>query len=298
MNYRTLGRTGLSVSEIGLGALEIGRDWPSWRKDLGDFARPDEPSAIALVEEAISHGVNFVDTAPAYMESERVVGSALKGRRNQLILATKCGEWFDGAKSVYDFSYGETFRFVERSLRNLGTDWIDLLQIHSGSVEVIRRGETLSAMKVLQEQGKARYLGISVDTEEAALEAIRCGGFDCIQLSYHLLDRVMENRVIPEAEAAGVGIIVKDSLSKGRLTSKAVDIADAGLRERIGTYAQKAASLSISLPQYALRFVLSNSGISTVIVGTKRRQHLLENLQCIDRPELSMKVSEIERHPG
>ncbi|MFH0990166.1 MAG: aldo/keto reductase [bacterium] len=295
MRYRMLGRTELQVSELGLGALEIGRDWPYWRQAEAEFQRPDETVAVRLIHRAIDLGVNFIDTAPAYFKSEELLGLALEGKRHQVFLATKCGEWFDGHSSNYNYSYDETFRFMENSLRLLKTDYVDLLQIHSGSLEVVQRGETMTAMKILREQGKARFLGISVDHEDAALAAIHSGEYDCIQLSYNLLNRVMEHQVLSLAKERNIGIIVKDALHQGKLTHKHLQIQDEDLKRRIAEYDQKARSLSIGLPEYALRFVLANPIASSIIAGTKSIEHLEANVRCTEQEELTMKIDVMEK---
>ena len=279
MNYRKLGRTGLSVSEIGFGALEVGRDWPLWRRGEPDSVRPAEAEGIHIIHEAIDLGVNFFDTAPAYLHSETLIGRALEGaRRDKVILATKCGEWFDGNASQYNYTYNETERFIEQSLRQLRTDRIDLLQIHSGNVDVVRRGETLAAMKKAQMSGKIRFLGISVDAEDAALAAIDNGGYDCIQLSYNLLSRSMEERVIPKALEGNLGLIIKDSLAAGRLTPKFALLTDEEEKAQISKIAERAEKIRLSLADYAINFVLANKAVSTVIVGTKSLAHLRENI--------------------
>ena len=288
----------MDVSEIGLGALEIGRPWPNWRKGKVDFDRPSDAEAIRLVGTAIDAGINFIDTAPAYVESERLLGMALKGKRESVVLATKCGEWFDSSGSRYDYSGPEVKRFMESSLRALRTDRVDLLQIHSASAEVIRRGETAAAMKRLQEEGKARFLGVSVDSEEAAIAAIESGHFDCLQLSYNLLTRRMGDRAIPLAKERGMGVIVKDGLSAGRLGTNWTDISDEQIRSRVAAVAARAERAGIRMPEYAIRFVLSHPDVSTLIVGTKRVEHLLANIRATLDPEMTRRVAEAEWGKG
>ena len=191
MQYKSLGKTNLSVSVLGFGSLEIGRNWPYWRKELQDFSRPDEKDAIDVVYKALDAGVNFFDTAPAYFRSEEILGKAFKGMRKEVLLATKCGEWFDGENSVYDYSYSETKKFIENSLRLLQTDYIDLLQIHSANLDVLQKGETLRAMKEAQHAGKVRYIGISTELEDAAHFAIESGEYDSLQISYNILKQQM-----------------------------------------------------------------------------------------------------------
>ena len=240
MRYRTLGRTGLSVSEIGLGALEIGRNWPYWQQEMPEFSRPGEQEAMRIVNEAIDHGVNLIDTAAAYMESEELLGKTLKGKRSKVVLATKCGEWFDGKQSVYDYSAKATQEFIHSSLRKLKTDWIDLLQIHSGSAEVVKKGETAGAMKKAQKAGKVRFLGISVDRVDAAEAAIESGDFDSVQLSYNVMNSEMEQSVLGLAQARNIGIIVKDGLVAGRLTPKYKLLKDSELQKKIEEHDRQA----------------------------------------------------------
>lgn len=295
MNYRKLGRTGLSVSEIGFGALEVGRDWPLWRGGEPDSVRPAEAEGIYTIHEAIDLGVNFFDTAPAYLHSEALLGRALEGaRRDKVILATKCGEWFDGNASQYNYSYDETEKFIEQSLRQLRTDRIDLLQIHSGNVDVVRRGETLAAMKKAQISGKIRFLGISVDAEDAALAAIENGSYDCIQLSYNLLSRSMEKNVIPKAEERNLGLIVKDSLAAGRLTTKFALLSDEKQKAQISKIAERTEKIRLNLAEYAIHFVLANNAVSTVIIGTKSPSHLRENIKSASDVESRRRVLEME----
>jgi len=285
MNYRTLGKTQLRVSEIGLGALEIGRDWPYWREADEGFSRPEESSAIRIVHEAIDLGINFMDTAPAYFQSEAILGKALKGKRQQVILATKCGEWFDGQNSVYDYSANATEKFIENSLKQLQTDYVDLLQIHSGNVDVVRRGETLEAMKKSQKEGKARFIGISLDSEDAAHAALDDGGYDCIQVSYNLLRREMEKTVFPKAVECRVGVIIKDGLGAGRLSSKHEQLPENQLKESIRKANRLASEVGLTLTEFCLRFVLGNQSTSTVIVGTKNIEHLRANTASCGDPE-------------
>ncbi|MCX6136989.1 MAG: aldo/keto reductase [Ignavibacteriales bacterium] len=278
MNYRLLGRTGLHVSELGFGALEIGRDWPYWRQNLSDFSRPTESDAARIVHEAIDRGINFFDTAPAYFKSEEILGNALKGIRSSVILATKCGEWFDGSNSVYNYSAGETMAFIESSLRLLQTDVLDLLQIHSAPPEVIRSGETLSAMKKAQEHGKVRFIGLSTDSLEAARCAVESGEYDTLQVSYNMLRRDFADQIFPAAKDKNLGIIVKDGMAKGMLAGKHSEVANEEERLSAERFVHIAETNRMPIHEMALRFVLSNSAVSSVIVGTKNSVHLCSNI--------------------
>jgi aryl-alcohol dehydrogenase-like predicted oxidoreductase len=276
----------LSVSELGFGALEIGRNWPYWRRQLPDFSRPSEAEALRVIGAAIDEGINFFDTAPAYFKSEEILGKALKGKRENVILATKCGEWFDGENSVYDYSAGETIKFVENSLRLLKTDHIDLLQIHSASADVVRKGETLSAMKKAQEQGKVRFVGISTDQEEAAMLAIESDEYDTIQVSYNIVEQDMHRQILPLAFRKSVGVIIKAGMKAGQLSSKFSDIDNKDERANAEPVTELAKKAMLTTPELALRFVLSSRYVSTVIIGTKSTVHLKSNAEAAIRGSL------------
>ena len=287
MKFRTLGRTLLNVSELGFGALEIGRNWPYWRKERQDFQRPSEDEAVRVLDAAVDLGINFFDTAPAYFKSEEILGRAFRGKRDKVIIATKCGEWFDGENSVYNYSASETTKFIENSLRLLQTDHIDLLQIHSASADTVRSGETLSSMKKAQEQGKVRFLGISTDQEEAARLAIESGEYDAIQISYNIVMQEMSKRIFPLAQEKKVGIIIKGGMATGQLTSKYSDVSEQSQRERIARISHIADEQRMKLHELALRFTLSSSAVSTVIIGTKSVDHLRSNAETAERGQLS-----------
>lgn len=287
MIYRTLGRTGLEVSELGLGALEVGRPWGI--RGEGDVGTPpDEETAVAFLNHVLDTGVNFIDTAAAYWASEERIGKALSRRRDEFVLASKWGEWCDEKGSVYDYSPKAMWSFLETSLRKLKTGVIDVYQIHSAPMEVIQNGEALAEMQKAKQQGKIRFIGLSCGAREA-VAAIETGGFDTIQISYSLLDRHMEQEVLPLAQSHNVGVIVKDGLGAGRLTQKVDWLGDGydELKHTVERLKGLAGSWSMGLPQLALRFLFANSAVSTVIAGTRSVTHLEENLQAADGAGLS-----------
>lgn len=290
MEYRTLGRTGLAVSVLGFGALEIGRNWPYWRQDKDDFSRPTEADAIKVIHKAMDVGINFFDTAPAYQDSEEILGKAFKGMRKEVLIGTKCGEWFDGKNSVYDYSYAETKKFIDNSLRLLQTDYIDLLQIHSASADVIRRGETLAAMKEAQQRGKVRFIGLSTDFVDAAQMAIESCEYDSLQVSYNCINSEIMKNIFPSAQEKNLGIIIKDGMARGKLSPKYADVTTPEERtiiERIKSIADKH---QMSLPELAVRFVISHSAVSSVIIGTKKIDNLLANSASVANGALPQEI--------
>jgi aryl-alcohol dehydrogenase-like predicted oxidoreductase len=287
MEYRTLGRTGLKVSVLGFGALEIGRNWPYWRQEMDDFTRPDESRSVALLHEAVDKGVNFFDTAPAYQDSEKIIGKAFKGMRKDVIIGTKCGEWFDGKNSVYNYSYDETKKFIENSLRLLQTDYIDLLQIHSANADVIRSGETLRAMKEARQSGKTRFIGLSTDDVETALLSIHSGDYDTIQVSYNAINLQFGRKVFPDAQKNNIGVIVKDGMARGKMTVKYKDVTDRSEQENLAVIDALAKKYSMELSELAMRFCITNPAVASVIIGTKKREHFLSNVSAAENGKLS-----------
>lgn len=287
MKYRKLGRTGLNVSVLGFGALEIGRNWPYWRKEKSDFSRPSESDAIKLIHSSLDNGINFFDTAPAYFESEMILGKAFKNKRKDVLIASKCGEWFDGEKSVYNYSYSETKKFIENSLKLLQTDYIDLLQIHSANADIIRNGETLAAMKDVQKEGKIRFLGLSTDFEDAALLAIESKEYDTIQISFNAVNLEMTKKVFPLAQKNNVGIIIKDGMARGMLSPKFTDITDIHQKEKIEQLIKIAEKNNITISDLAILYAISSHIVSSVIIGTKRAEHLHSNVNAIQMSMLS-----------
>jgi len=297
MKKRRLGRTGLKVSEIGFGALEIGRAWGLPVE--GDFAVPSEKEAQAALERALALGINFIDTAPAYMLSEERIGRLLKHRRREFYLATKCGEYFDGYDSQYDFSTAATLKFIESSLERLQTDYLDLVQIHCGpdEVETIRRGEALEGMLRAKKEGKVRWVGVSCH-EPGARAALEIGAYDVLQLPYSLLNRSIEGDVLSRAAALDVGIIVRDALARGRLTDKirkmpTQDDPGAG-RAKAFIERLEARGTKTPLSQLAIQFVLRRPQVATVLIGTRNLLHLEGAVTAAGQTIDSSLLSELE----
>ena len=285
MQFRRLGRTNLQVSEVGFGALEIGRDWgvvPS------DMAKPDEAVSIQLLEKAINLGINFVDTAMAYVKSEERIGKAIASgrlRRSTFYLATKAGERFDEVGgSLYDYSYNGIKRSIMDSLERLQADRADLLQVHTASLDVVRAGDAIRALKDLRKEGKCDFVGASFSSEQACAEAIQSGDYDTIQITYNLLTRAAAERLLVLAEKADLGVIIKLPLAKGLLSSK-VDLLSPEERAKVAPY-RFLEREGQTLSQAALRFVLSHPCVSIAIPGSKRLEHLEANVAVADGQKL------------
>ncbi|MDQ2742685.1 MAG: aldo/keto reductase [Chloroflexota bacterium] len=277
MQRRRLGRTDLDVSEIGLGALEIGRDWGI--RDA-DFGRPPEHDAIALIHAALDLGINFIDTAPAYQLSEERIGKALQGHRQEVYLATKVGEHYDNERGFwYDYGEAAVRASVEQSLRRLRTDMVDILQIHSASADLIQQGETYEALKRLQDAGHVRFLGMSGDLE-AARAAIEHGGFDTVQIVYNIFNQDAATSLLPLARSRDIGVVVMAPLGHGALTSKHEHLDPEQPEYRLVKQADFLVRPEQTLAQAALRFVLQQDAVSTIIAGTRKPANLRLNVEA------------------
>ncbi len=243
----------------------------------GDVSRPSEADASRLLNQALDWGINFIDTARAYGESEYIIGRALRSRREEVLIASKIDSsshiGVEG-RALRD----EVERSVKESLNALQTDRIDVMYIHDTSLEVIRRGEVVEVLKDLQKSGCIRFVGASVSYEEEALAALADGRFDCIQIAYNLLDRSPEWHVLPIAQEKDVGVVVRSVLLKGVLTSRYRFLPDmlCELKSSVERICTLARTSPEGLPELAYRFVLANPCISTALVGTGRLAELQE----------------------
>lgn len=253
MIHRPLGRTGMQVSPLGLGTVKIGRN--AGVKYPAAFDLPDDASVVALLETAAECGINVIDTAPAYGTSETRLGALLPGPRDRWILMTKTGETFEREASAFDFSPEATRASVDRSLRRLQTDYLDVVLVHSDGrdLEIIEEAGTLDVLSDLKDQGQIRAFGMSTKTVAGGLAAIeRC---DVVMITYHI-GYEDEAPVIDVARDRGVGVVIKKALGSGHL---AVD----------------------EPAEVALRHVSSYPGVSSIIVGTINPQHLRANAAAV-----------------
>jgi aryl-alcohol dehydrogenase-like predicted oxidoreductase len=259
-----LGRTELVVSEISLGTVEIGLDYGIGPD--GEARRPPESEAARLLHRALDLGVNFIDTARAYGESEAIIGRALNGRRKDFVLCSKALSYAD---QPYDALREKVTASVEASLRALDTEVIDIMMIHSASSGVLAREELIGILEDLKRQGKFRWIGASVYGEEAALQAIRLDRYDCLQIAYSALDRRPEPRVLPGAESNDIGIVARSVLLKGVLTPRHHHLPGhlAELKVAAGSLESAGETAGFSLPELAYRYVLNRVPPHTALVG-------------------------------
>jgi aryl-alcohol dehydrogenase-like predicted oxidoreductase len=292
MRYRTLGRTGIQVSPYCLGAMMFGA-----------IGNPDHDDSIRIIHKALDAGINFVDTADMYSrgESEEIVGKALKGRRDNVVLATKVNGAMGDDPNERGISRRWIMAEVENSLRRLQTDYIDLYQIHRPDPTVDIE-ETLSALTDLIRSGKVRVIGSSTmpasDMVEAQWVSERRGleRFRTEQPTYSILSRGIEREVLPVAERYGMGTLVWSPLAQGMLTGRIRKGAQTDLRraarfkhlsderrldavEQVIPLAQKA---GLPMTHLAMAFAIAHPGVTSAIIGPRTMEQLDDLLASVD----------------
>jgi len=284
LEKRRVPRMGMDVTFIGFGALEIGRDWGLG--DADEKRRPDDEAAGEVLRAVLDLGINLIDTASAYHRSEERIGRTIAGRRGEYVLASKCGEHSDEPRTFYDFSYAGISASIDRSLRLLQTDVIDLMQIHFGPDPegVLDRGETVAAMKDAQRAGKVRFLGASIDGA-VATRCIESGDFDVMQLGYSLVAQGNTEN-IRLARSKGIGVLIRSGLAAGALTSRVIPHLNDEVRhiDKVRKLLALVGGDGDALTSLALNFLYENDGISSVLVGSKRVAHVKANLDLLERP--------------
>lgn len=317
MNYRTLGRTGLRISEIGYGAWGIGKS--------GWIGASDDESLQAL-RRSIELGLNFIDTALGYGDghSEKLVGQVVReqaAKGKDIYVATKIppknGQWpaRAGVSADETFTAEHVIACTERSLSHLGLETIDVQQFHVWSDEWVGQGSWLEGVQKLKEQGKIRHFGVSINDHqpENAIKLIETGVVDTVQVIYNIFDQSPEDHLLPACEKHNVGVIVRVALDEGGLTGKVTSgtTFDEGdfrnhyfrgdRKQEVFDRVQKiAADLGVSLeemPEIALRYVLSHPAVSTVIPGMRTVRNVERNMPVGDGRGLSVEqVAKLKSH--
>lgn len=275
MEKRAFGKTGMNVSVLGFGGAEIG------------FQQVDGSTVSKLLNSALDSGLNVIDTAECYVDSEEKIGAAVAGRRDDFYLFTKCGH--KGSYDVDAWDKDSITASIEQSLKRLRTDRVDLVQLHSCSEEILRQGDVIEALQQAKQAGKTRFIGYSGDSA-AAVYAINTGVFDSLQTSLNIADQEAVDLLLPLARAKQMGVIVKRP------------VANAAWKEKnypdyfyIQTYWQRLQALKYEFIKgnlstevaHALRFTLMNDGVHTAIVGTTQPNRWQQNAQEVAKGPLS-----------
>ena len=303
MHYRQLGRTGWKVSEISFGAWAIGGAWGS----------VSDNESLAALHQAVDGGVNFLDTADVYGDgrSERRIAQLKKSRKEEVIVATKAGRRLP-RQTVKGYSRENLTTWINDSLRNLGCDSLDLLQLHCPPSEVYSRPGIFGMLDDFVRAGKLRYYGVSVEKIEEALKAVEYPNVQSVQIIFNCFRQRPADRFLAEAKRKQVGVLARVPLASGLLTGKfrpdttfaaddhrnfnrhgeAFDVGEtfSGVDYRAGLEAveeiRALLPAEVSMSQFALRWILMFDGVTCAIPGAKRPDQVIENCRASDLPLL------------
>jgi aryl-alcohol dehydrogenase-like predicted oxidoreductase len=277
MEKRRLGKTDMDVTVLGFGGSEIG------------YQTTPEETVADLLNSALDAGLNVIDTAECYRGSEEMIGQAVSHRRGEFYLFTKCGHPH-GMESAANWSKDSILQSIERSLQRLKTDKLDIIQLHSCSESVLRKGEVIEALQTARERGHARYIGYSGDSR-AAHYAVECGAFDTLQMSINIADQEAIDLTLPIAREKQMGVIAKRPIANAawKTGHKPIESYHHEYWERLrklnydflrNTDLERTISM-------ALRFTLSVPGVHTAIVGTTTPDRWEENAKLLAAGPLS-----------
>lgn len=250
--------TGVTVSAVGLGTVKLGRD--QGVKYPTSFRIPDDREATALLNLARDLHINLIDTAPAYGASEQRLGQLLRGQRQHWVICTKVGEEFEQGQSSFDFS-PEHVRFsLERSLQRLGTDYLDIVLVHSdgNDLDIIERQGTLEALAEARKRGLVRAIGMSTKTLEGGIATLKRA--DLVMATYNL-EHKEEEPVLDFAQAQGKGVFVKKALASGHICKNQQD----------------------DPVMASMDFIFRHPGVTSTIIGTINPDHLRHNVAAVER---------------
>ncbi len=272
MPLRMLGRTGLMVSPIALGTVELGYTY-----GIGPRSLPSEEDAIDLLKEAVDFGINFFDTAHFYGSAQERIGKSGIAKIPGVVIVTKCGHDIEKKGDITASELEEMVRReVDQSRKILNMDTLTLVMVHGGTARQINSGMIVDIMKKLKDESKIAHCGISTRGVEAPLAAIDSGFFEALQVGFSIFDQRLRNGVLQRAFLKNVGILARSVLLKGSLTSANKFLPDELVKLKDGYYQVEdlAQSIGISVPSLALRFALSETAITSVLVGTNKKNNL------------------------
>jgi aryl-alcohol dehydrogenase-like predicted oxidoreductase len=307
MNYRPFGRTGWQVSEISFGAWALGADW----------GHVSEADAIDALHAVIDAGINFIDTADVYGDgrSERLIAQVLKERSEEVVVITKAGRRLNPHVAA-GYNCQNLTAFVERSLKNLQVETLDLVQLHCPPTEVYYMPETFGVLDDLVQAGKLKYYGVSVEKVEEAIKAMEYPGVQSVQIIFNIFRQRPGELFFKLAQQKQVGILARVPLSSGMLSGKmsrqttfgaddhrqynrhgeAFDVGEtfSGVDFETGLAAVEAlrplVPEGVSMAQFALRWILMFEAVSCAIPGAKNRQQAIDNARAAEAPALSQET--------
>jgi aryl-alcohol dehydrogenase-like predicted oxidoreductase len=277
METRQFGKTDMRVSVLGFGASEIG------------FEEAEQETVNTLLHGALDAGLNVIDTAECYRGSEEMIGRAVSERRDEYYLFTKCGHPH-GMESGANWSKDSLLESIQRSLQRLRTDRLDMVQLHSCSENVLRKGEAISALQIARDRGYTRYIGYSGDGH-AAHYAAECGAFDALQTSINIADQEAIDLALPAARKREMGVIAKRPIANvawktGQKPASAYEHEYWERLRKLNYPFLRSSNLEKTI-SIALRFTLSVPDVHLAIVGTTKRDRWKQNAALLEAGRLS-----------
>lgn len=266
MSSRPLGKTGLTVSPIGLGTVEIGLPY-----GIGVKMLPTEQEADRILKTAVELGVTYIDTARGYGVAEERIGKSGIGELPGVVIGTKCGQFLKNEPDLHGPELAKRIREdIDTSRSMLKQEQLQLVQLHNELPDFTDFRELIEILQNLKDEGKIAHVGISTRGEQAAEAAIEANFFETMQLAYSILDQRMAPHILPLAKQNNVGIINRSILLKGALTPAAQKLPAqlALLKKNAAQAAAIATKAGMELPMLAMRFVISHPAVSTALLGT------------------------------
>lgn len=279
MNQRPLGKTGIFVSEIAFGGVEIGMPYGLGIKGQEDMISENE--AVKLLHAAIDSEVNFFDTARLYGESEDIMGRAFKDRRDKVVVSTKCTHLRDPDGNLPPSSQLSSIikKSLAESLKALQTDYVDIFMLHTADEEILDSDEVARVFSELKQSGAVRAIGVSTYLPQETEKAIEKGIWDVIQLPFNLLDQ-RQKALFSAASQKGIGIVIRSVLLKGLLSDRGKNLHPAlkAVEQHIQSYRTLLDDNTSDLPALAVRFALSFKEVSSILVGIDKIEYLNKSL--------------------
>lgn len=283
MLKRVLGRTQIEVSEISFGTVSLGVPYGIGVGGKGDM--PSEKEAISLLRSALDRGINFFDTARTYGCSEERIGKAFDGKREEVVIATKCSHLYDENNQLPRGN--ELKRIIDNSLKKslsvLQTDYVDVYMTHNADLTILSNETLAATFSEYKQKGLARAIGVSTYSIEETKKAIESGIWDVIQLAYNLIDQ-SQGELFRLAQQNGVGLVVRSVLFKGILTDKGRNLHPElkAVEKHREIYNELLSKDIHSLSDLATKFVLSHKEVSSVLVGIDKTEYLQSALDVAD----------------
>jgi aryl-alcohol dehydrogenase-like predicted oxidoreductase len=277
MEYRQLGKSDLLISRTGFGTMSL---------------QQDENAATTLIPKAIDLGINYFDTADLYNKgaNEIIVGKAIREHRKKIILATKVGNQWRSDGSGWDWNPGKKYILdaVEQSLRRLGTDYIDLYQLHGGTIDD-PIDETIEAFEALKQAGKIRHYGISSIRPNVIREWIKRSGMVSVMMQYSLLDRRPEKEMLSLLLENKIGVLARGSVAQGLLVNKTpkpyLNYSEDEI-SKVSNAVERISDQSRTKASVAIQYVLQHPAITSAIVGIRSLEQLEDAVAAVEIPRL------------